>query len=115
MKCFKKWGFPHFQLRFPKKKTAHDFHGFLHAQSHSALKKAEPACLGKTGAVPGARAAKVLENMAIGLVSREILLENFVFAWFYHGFLPFKMIEHVGFLEKNAQKSLCPREHKSNR
>ena len=26
------------------------------------------------------------KNMAIGLVSREILLENFVFAWFYHGF-----------------------------
>ena len=74
-----------FQLRFPKKNRprlpwfppCRKSHGFEKGRKR-ALVRPVPC------QVPGQ--PRSWKNMAIGLVSREILLENFVFAWFYHGF-----------------------------
>ena len=79
------------------------------------LWKRPKACLGKTGAVPGARAAKVLEKHGNWVGFEGNFAGKLCFCMVLPWFLPFKMIEHVGFLEKNAQKSLCPKERKWNR
>ena len=116
MKCFKKWGCPISSLDSPKK-TAHD-KAMVSAESPKPYKplgfwkRPRPkACLGKTGAVPGARAAKVLEKHGSWVGFEGTCAGKLCFCIVLPWFLPFKMTEHVGFLEKNAQKSLCPREH----
>ena len=90
-----------FQLRFPKKPPTTSMVSSMPKKPW--LWKRPKACLGKTGAVPGARAAKVLEKHGNWVGFEGNFAGKLCFCMVLPWFLPFKMIEHVGFLEK------CPK------
>lgn len=115
MKCFKKWGFPIPISSLDSQKKPPTTSMVSSMPKKPWLWKRPKACLGKTGAVPGARAAKVLEKHGNWVGFEGNFAGKLCFCMVLPWFLPFKMIEHVGFLEKNAQKSLCPKERKWNR
>ena len=80
------------------------------------LWKRPKACLGKTGAVPGARAAKVLgKTWQLGWFRGKFCWKTLFLHGFTMGFYLSKWLNMWVSWKKNAQKSLCPKERKWNR